>query len=537
MKLVKAMTTVAGYSLVSRLTGMVRDIMTAAVMGAGPLADAFFVALKLPNMFRRIAAEGAFSVSFIPIYSKTLENSDPAKGEEEGAVFAGRTFSIMTIILSIFTIAMMIAMPWVIHVIAPGFDSEGGERYQPAVDMTRITFPYLMLMALTSLFGGMLNAHHKFGPFAAAPIIFNAFNIGAIIIAERYFPDVAEAVPYGLAWAVSLSGVGQLLLMLFFIRKYKIKFHWQGIVPDEKVKRMFKLMGPGILGAGVLQINIFVDTLFASLLGTGAISYLYYADRLNQLPLGVIGLAVGSALLPLLSRSISSNDIVESRSLFNRSLEHTYLVALPTSVALLVVPIPFVALLFGRGEFTVDDVIITSHVLMGYALGLPAYIAAKVFATVFWARHDTTTPVKISIASSLLNIVLCVCFIKPLGIAGIALATGLAGWLQLYLYSRVLKGDDVGTYDEQFKNTFPKIALSTCAMALVLSVCAYVFKDWFLGDTFHKLVAVATLVGLGSLTYASAVILSGVIKIEDIKTLFKRKSKNETHSVRDAADQ
>lgn len=534
MKLVKAMTTVAGYSLASRVTGMVRDILTAAVMGAGPLADAFFVALKLPNMFRRIAAEGAFSVSFIPLYSKTLEN----EGEDSAANFAGRTFSVMTIILSIFTVLMMVLMPWVIHLIAPGFDNEGGERYQPAVEMTRITFPYLMLMALTSLFGGMLNAHHKFGPFAAAPIIFNVFNITAIIVAERYFPDVAKAVPYGLAWAVSLSGVAQLVMMAWFARKYQIKFNWQSIVPDEKVRRMFKLMGPGILGAGVLQINIFIDTLFASMAGTGAVSYLYYADRLNQLPLGVIGLAVGSALLPLLSRAVSSSDINEAKDLFNRSLEHTYLVALPTSVALLVAPLPFVALLFGRGEFTIDDVNTTSMVLMGYALGLPAYIACKVFATVFWARHDTSTPVKISIATSLLNIVLCICFIKPLGVSGIALATGLSGWLQLYLYSRVLKGDEVGSYDERFTSIFHKIMLSTCAMAVVLSVCSYVFHDWFLGSLPQKLVAVAILVGLGSLTYACAVIYSGVIKFADIKNLLKRKSrKNETNPVGDAADQ
>lgn len=531
MKLVKAMTTVAGFSLVSRLTGMVRDILTAAYMGAGPFADAFFVALKLPNMFRRIAAEGAFSVSFIPLYTKELENA----GEDEAAKFSGRTCSIMTIILSVFTILMMMAMPYVIMAIAPGFQDDG-IRYQPAIELTRITFPYLLFMTLTSLFGGMLNAHNKFGPFAAAPIIFNFFNIGAIYLAHLLHPESESAVPYALAWAVSISGFFQLALMLIYVRKYQIKFYWQSIVPDEKVKRMFKLMVPGIIGAGILQINIFVDTLFASKLGVGAVSYLYYADRLNQLPLGVIGIAVGTALLPLLSRAVSGNHINDAKELFNRSLELTYLVALPTSVALLVTPIPFVALLFERGEFTQADTLTTSYVLMGYALGLPAYIAGKVFATVYWAQHDTTTPVKVSIASTVLNIILCICFIKPLGISGIALATGLSGWLQLFLYRRLLKDHAIGSYDERFKDAFFKIMLATCAMAIVLAGCGYVLRDWFHGDTLHKLVAVAILVGAGGITYASAVLFSGVVKIEEIKTYFRRKSKHETNPVGDAAD-
>lgn len=523
MKLVKAMTTVAGFSLLSRLTGMVRDIMMAAAIGRGPLADAFFVALKLPNMFRRIAAEGAFSVSFIPLYSRTLETD----GEEGAAYFSGRTFSIMTLVMGIFSVLMMIAMPWVIKVIAPGFEDDGA-RYLPAVEMTRITFPYLLLMTLTSLFGGMLNAHNKFGPFAAAPIIFNIFNVSAIFIGQHYFPESDKAVPYLLSCAISISGLFQLLLMVFYVRRHHIRFHWQGLVPDDKIKKMFRLMVPGIIGAGILQINIFVDTLFASKLGVGAVSSLYYADRLNQLPLGVIGIAVGSALLPLLSRAISANNISESKELFNRSLEHTYLVALPASVALLVTPIPFIALLFERGEFTQADTLITAHVLMGYAVGLPAYIAGKVFATVFWARQDTTTPVKISIASSVLNIVLCICFIKPLGVGGIALATGLAGWLQLFLYSRVLKGHDVGSYDERFKNVFSKIVMATAAMATVMAACQYAFGDWYHGDTLHKLVATGVLVALGLMTYAVCVLKSGVLDINEIKALLrKRKEKPE----------
>ena len=532
MKLIKAMATIAGFSMISRVTGLVRDMMTAAFIGAGPLSDAFFVALKLPNMFRRITAEGAFSVSFIPVYSKTIET----EGEEEAAKFAGQTFSVMAIILSIFTILMMIGMPWVIRLIAPGFEP-GQERYEPAVLMTQATFPYLLLMSLTALFGGILNVHHKFGPFSAAPILFNICNIGAILIGKHFYAEPNEVIPYLMAWSISVSGVLQLLLMIYYVRKYRIAYSWQGFAWSDKVKRVFKLMGPGVVGSGILQINIFVDTLFASLLATGAISYLYYADRLQQLPLGIIGLAVGAAILPMLSRSLASENKAEARDLFNRSLEYTYLIALPAAVALLIVPIPIVALLFERGEFKLSDTIQTSYVVMGYAVGLPAYIAGKVFASIFWAQHDTMTPVKISIANSILNIALCVLFIKPFGIAGIALATGLSGWLQLYLYSRRLKDVEVAAYDERFKTVFPQIALSACAMAVVLAGLSYVLSPWFHEHSAKKLLAVLALLSAGGLTYIGAVWYFGIVKISEIKALLnKRKNKDETYPVGDAAD-
>ncbi len=535
MKLLKAMATVAGFSMISRVSGMVRDIMMAGFMGAGPLSDAFFVALKLPNMFRRITAEGAFTVSFVPLYSKTIE----IEGEQAAGEFAGKTFSMMALILSVFSIAMMIFMPWVIKLIAPGFEV-GEERFQPAVDMTQITFPYLLLMSLTALFGGMLNVHHKFGPFAAAPIFFNICAISAILVGHYFFADPASAIPYAMAWGVTLSGFIQLWMMIHYVRKYKISYSWQGFVWDEKIKKIFKLMGPGFVGSGILQINIFIDTLFASLLPIGAISYLYYADRLQQLPLGIIGLAVGAAILPMLSRSIASGNVAQSRELFNRSLEYTYIIALPAAVALLIIPIPIVALILERGAFTQADTVTTSYVVMGYAVGLPAYIAGKVFASIFWAQGDTMTPVKISIANSLLNTVLCFAFIKftPMGIAGIALATGLSGWLQLILYSRKLKGIEIAAYDEQFKKAFPQICFSACVMAVVLAGLGYTFQDYFHSHTLAKLLTVAALISAGGLTYISAIWYFGIVKIKDIKELLNRKRlKDETNPIGNAADE
>lgn len=517
MKLLKAMATIAGFTMASRVTGMVRDMLTASILGAGPIADAFFVALKLPNFFRRIAAEGAFSVSFIPLYSKTLEQ----EGEDEAGKFSGQVFSLMTIILAVFSVVMIVTMPWVIHVIAPGFEEET-ERYSYAVVMTQMSFPYLMFMSLTSLFGGMLNAHQKFGPFAAAPIIFNTTLIAFLVVFAQFFPSAGHSMAVG----ISVSGVLQLILMILYVRKHKIHFHLQRPQVSAKTKRLFKLMAPGVLSAGIFQVNLFVDMIVASLLPIGAISYLYYADRLNQLPLSMAGIAVGTALLPMLSKSLAANNKEESTDLFNRSLEFCFFVALPAAVALLIIPYPMVATLFEHGKFTESDTLQTSYVLMGYGIGLPAYIASKVFMTSFWAHEDTVTPVKISIITALANVMLSLLLIGWLGVGGISLATGLVGWMQVYLLHKQLKGKDALQFDSRLRINFPKIAVCSCIMAIVLSGSYYVLQPYFHDTLFVKITALVALLGAGAMTYMLAISVSGVLKITDIKKyLSRRKSK------------
>ncbi len=513
MKLLKAMATIASFTMISRIAGMVRDMLTASVLGASPVADAFFIALKLPNLFRRVAAEGAFSVSFIPLYSQTLEQD----GESAAAKFLGQVFSLMVIVMSVFTIIMMAAMPWVIHIIAPGFQ-DGSERYDLAVPMTQTSFPYLMLMSCTALFGGMLNAHHKFAPFAAAPIIFNLTLISCLLGLSHIFPNAG----YAMAFGISVSGVLQLGMMIYFVRRHKILFSWEKPVISEKIKTLFKKMGPGIMSAGVFQINLFVDMMIASLLPAGAISYLYYADRLNQLPLSIGGIAIGTALLPMLSRAISSDNHEEGRDLFNRSLEFCFLVACPAAVALLIIPFPMVQTLFGHGQFSLTDAIQTSYVLMGYAVGLPAYIASKVFMTAFWAHQDTVTPVKISILTAGTNIVLCLLFIGLLGVAGIALATGLAGWMQVYFLHKHLKSNDRLSFDVRLTTVFPKIALCSCVMAVALSVLVYVMQPFFYQALPVKILALVALIGGGAITYALAIHASGVLKFSDIQAYMKQ---------------
>ncbi|HNQ91919.1 MAG TPA: murein biosynthesis integral membrane protein MurJ [Alphaproteobacteria bacterium] len=514
MKLLKAMATIAGFTMLSRIAGMARDMLTAAVLGAGPVADAFFVALKLPNLFRRVAAEGAFSVSFVPLYTKTLTQ----EGEDAAGKFSGEVFSVMFLILSVFSAVIMTAMPWVIHVIAPGFE-EGTTRYDFAVVLTQITFPYLLLMSLTALFGGMLNAHSKFGPFSAAPIIFNLTMIFFMVVLTPLFPSAGHSLSAG----VAVSGLIQLAMMAYFIRRHKIAFRWQPPKLSRKTKQLFKLMGPGVLAAGVFQINLFVDMIVASLLPAGSISFLYYADRLNQLPLSLAGIAIGTALLPMLSKALASDDKKESNDLFNRSLEFCFFVALPAAVALLIVPQPMVATLFEHGKFTATETLQTSYVLMGYAIGLPAYVASKVFMTAFWAHEDTMTPVKISILTALSNVALCLLFIGWLGVAGISLATGIVGWMQVYLLRKKLKPHDALEFDDRLVTVFPKIAFSSCVMAIVLSVLAYGLQDFFHDSLPVKILALVALLGAGAVTYALVIQVSGVLKISDIKRYLKRR--------------
>jgi putative peptidoglycan lipid II flippase len=521
MKLLKAMATIASFTMLSRIAGMVRDMLTASMLGAGALADAFFVALKLPNFFRRIAGEGAFSVSFIPIYSKTMEQ----EGEDEAAKFAGQVFSIMSIILCVFTAIMMLIMPWVINVIAPGF-REGTERYDLAVILTQITFPYLLLMSLTALFGGMLNTHGKFAPFSAAPIIFNVTIILALLGFSQFFPSAAHAMAIG----VTVSGVLQLGMMIYFIKRHKIKFLWQRPQLSEKTKHLFKLMGPGVLAAGVFQVNLFADMMIASLLPSGAISYLYYADRLNQLPLSMVGIAVGTALLPMLSRALSCHNQAESHDLYNRSLEFCFFAALPAAVALLIIPFQMVSTLFEHGKFTATDSLTTSYVLMGYGIGLPAYVASKIFMTVFWAHQDTVTPVKIAILTALSNIALSLLLIGWLGVAGIALATGLVGWLQVYLLRRKLKEKITLEFDDRLKDVFPKMAVCSAIMGVVLFLVSSLLEPYFEASLPIKIMALVGLIASGGIAYLIGVQVTGVLRLSDIKRYLKR-SKDTTPAV------
>lgn len=516
MKLFKAMVAVAGMTGLSRIVGFVRDVMTAAILGAGPLADAFFVALKIPNFFRHVTAEGAFSVSFVPIYSKKLQQ----EGDAEAGVFAGQTFSLMLLILSLFSIAVIAAMPWVIYAIAPGFDA-GSEQYQAAVEMTRVTFPYLMLMSLCALLGGMLNAHDKFAPFAAAPIFFNLCQIVALLCAVAF-----KTPGHALSWGILVAGIVQFVWLYWFLRRYKItlKMPRPRLTPD--IRHLFKLMAPGAFGAGIIHINLFIDVIIASFLATGAISALYYADRLFQLPLGVVGIAVGTALLPMLTKAQAASRHAEANDLFNRALEYCLILTVPAAVALVVVPQELIGVLFERGEFTHEDTLRAAPALACLSIGLPAFVAAKIFSTAYWAKQDTMTPVKIAVMMSVLNIFVAVIASRFIDVAGIALATGISGLAQCFLLWRGLRGDKDTAFDARFKKSVLKTGFCAGLMGLVLVVTAYVLQDWFWGESsMKKLAALGVLVGGGGMVYFISAQVTGLLRIQDVKHYFVKTPK------------
>ncbi len=514
MKLVKAMATVAGMTGLSRIAGFARDVLTAAYLGAGPIADAFFVALKLPNFFRRVTAEGAFSIVFVPMYSKTRE----IETQEDADAFASNAFMVMLSALCVFTVLALILMPYIISAIAPGFVDDP-VRMSLATELSRITFPYLLLMSLTALLGGVLNAVDRFAPFAFAPVLFNLSLIVSLLL-SGYF----ETVGHAMAWGLFAAGILQFLFLWECAKRANIKITIARPKLNADMKKVFRLMGPAVIGAGVVHINLFADLILASFLQKGSISYLYYADRLNQLPLGVVGIAVGTALLPMLSRAMTKDDKSHAQNLFNRSMEYCLLLALPAAVALAVMPLTLITVLFERGAFDATDSAMTSNVLQAYAIGLPAYIAIKVFSTAHWAREDTKTPVKISIAATLLNIVGSIILIQFIGVVGIALSTGLTGWLQFYLHVSALKDHPSAQFDDKFLKNLPKIILSSCIMGLaVYSLSVLMQQAIFDGATLMQVLMLVLIVCVGMAVYGASILITGAVSLSQLKLYAFRK--------------
>ncbi len=519
MKLMKAVATVGALTLLSRVFGFVRDILTAAIMGAGPISDAFFVALKLPNLFRRITAEGAFSVSFVPLFSEELT----IEGKEQAFKFAQNMFWIMFLILMPFTILMIILMPHIIGLIANGFlDDPTLYRYDLAVDLSRITFPYILLMSLTALLGGVLNSMDRFAPFAVAPVFFNLCLIIALACAS-YFETAGHAMSY----AVLISGFVQLLWMMYFCRKsgFKLKIKKPSLSP--KVKRLFKLMLPGVIGAGVLQINIFIDLVLASSLETGSISYLYYADRLYQLPLSIIGIAIGTALLPKLTKSIAAKKLKETREIFSQSLIFGIMLALPAGFALVLLAEPIITLLFERGEFTANTSLQSALALKAYALGLTAFVLIKIFSTACFSNQDTKTPVKFAIIGTIINIILSLALIIPLQHVGIALATSIAAWFNFILLYLFLRKKEEFKQSKVFIKKIMLIIINCFIMSVILYIGRYmIFTDWFNSGFMRHLMATSIIIISGMLSYFLMLHAFNILKLQELKRIFVKDDKN-----------
>jgi len=414
--------TVGAWTMASRILGFARDMLIAAMLGTGPIADAFFVALRLPNLFRRLFGEGAFNAAFVPAFSGMLA----AEGRPSARRFANETLAVMALWLGALTLAGEIFMPNVMDVLAPGFRADP-HKFALAVTFSRITFPYLLLICLAALASGVLNGLERFTAASASYVLFNVITIAFLLGLTPHVPTAGHA----LAWGITASGVAQLGLLLWAARRAGMSLRLPRPRLTPQVRVLLRRMMPGLVGAGVTQLNLAIDVIIASLLPAGTVSVLYYADRVQQLPLGVIGTAVGTALLPLLSRQVRAGEATASVATLNRAIEYGLFLTLPAAVALAVSAFPIISVLFQRGAFHAHSAALSAQALTAYAIGLPAFVLVKVVAPGFFARADMVTPVKIGIAAVALNLALNLTFNLGYILAGFGVAVGpqTAHWL------------------------------------------------------------------------------------------------------------
>jgi putative peptidoglycan lipid II flippase len=488
--------TVGGLTLVSRITGFGRDIMLAAILGAGPVADAFFVALRLPNHFRAIFAEGAFNAAFVPAYARIREQggADPAR------LFADRIFTLLFASQVVLLALALIFTPEVIGLLAPGFNNDPG-RFALAVELTRITFPYLLLVTLVTLYGGILNALHRFAAAAAAPILLNLSMMATLALAV-FFPTAGHAA----AWGVLLAGCLEVALVAADVTRAGAMpiFRWPDL--DVDVRRFFRALGPATLGSAGVQLALFADTIIASFLATGALSALYYADRLNQLPIGVIGIAAGTVVLPEMARRIAAGDEAGARHTQNRAVELTLLLSIPCVVAFLMVPELIMQALFGRGAFTPADAVAAGRTLAAYALGLIPFVLIRSVVATFFARGDTANPVKAALVAAAVNIAFKIVLMGSLAQVGLALATSIGAWVNLALVVWLGARAGLIEFDAGLARSVAKIAAAGAALAVTLW-----FGEASVGALFREATALgavgrlAVLAALGGLVYCGVV--------------------------------
>lgn len=490
--------TVGGFTLLSRITGFARDVMLAAVLGAGPVADAFFVALRLPNHFRAIFAEGAFNAAFVPAYARIREQG----GAEKAKLFADRIFTMLFAVQIVLLAIALMFMPQVVSLLAPGFN-EDPTRYALAVELTRITFPYLLLITLVTLYGGILNAIHRFAAAAAAPILLNLSIMAALALAA-FFPTAGHAA----AWGVLVAGVLEVLLLIGDAGRASVLAWFRRPRLDEDIRKFFRALGPATVGSAGVQLALFADTVIASFLVTGAVSALYYADRLNQLPIGVIGIAVGTVLLPEMARRIAAGDEAGARHAQNRAIELTLLLSIPCLVAFLIIPDLIMRALFLRGAFTATDAAAAAATLAAYALGLFPFVLIRSMTAPFFARGDTATPVKASLIAAAVNIAFKIALMAPLAQVGLALATAIGAWINLGLVMWFARRQDLIGWDQRLKRSLLRLALAGGIFAVLLFAAARPVAGLFAQmAALRDETTLAVLAAGGALVYAGTILL------------------------------
>jgi len=512
MALIRSFATVGGYTALSRVLGFVREILIAYFVGTGMVADAFFVAFRLPNMFRRIFAEGAFNAAFVPLFAGHLEDG----GETAAKAFAEQALAVLLTSLLALTAAAMAAMPWVVHVLAPGF-ADDPEKFALTVELSQITFPYLLFASLAALLGGVLNSLYRFAAAAAAPILLNVFFIAALAIVLPH----AGAPGHVMAWAVALAGIAQFLMLQIAAARAGMSLRLPRPRLTPGVRRLLRLMVPGVLSAGAMQVNLMVATIIASF-QAGAVSFLYFADRIYQLPLGLIGVGLGIVLLPDLARKFRNSEHEAAINSLNRGLELAMLLTLPAACALVVMPLPIIVVLFEHGEFQRPAAEATAAALAAFGLGLPSFVLVKVLQPAFFAREDTKTPFEITVFSVIANIVLGLVLFQVLRHVGLALATSLAMWLNTGLLILSLRRRSFFSLDARARTRLLRIALASVIMAGGLWLAQSLIGDWFEGDLPLRIAGLVLLVGGGILLYGAGALLFGAVRIDEIRASFKR---------------
>ena len=495
--MIRRIATVGGLTLVSRLTGFVRDVVMAAILGAGPVADAFFVAFRLPNHFRAIFAEGAFAAAFVPAYARTLEQA----GLPAAKLFADQIAAALIVINLALLAFALIFTPWVVSVLAPGLDPE---RFELAVALTRITFPYLALVSLETLFAGILNANNRFAAAAGAPILLNFSIIGTLLLAP-FFQDAGHAA----AWGVLLAGVAMVFVVVgdAELHGYGVRLRMPRL--DEPTRRFLKALGPAIIGAGGVQLALFADTLIASFLPTGALSALYYADRINQLPIGVVGIAVGTVLLPEMSRRLAAGDEKGAASAQARGIQLALLLTIPCAAAAMTIPDLIMRALFARGAFTAADAAAAGATLLAYSVGLLPFVLLRSFTAPFYARGDTATPVKAALLAAAVNIALKVVLMGPLAQVGLALATSIGAWINLSLLAIFARRQGFAVSGAAIGKPVAKLIAAGVVLAAALLAGAYGLERALatLTTIFRDETMLALLIVLGGIVYVVAVLL------------------------------
>jgi len=516
MNLFKAVATIGGLTLLSRIFGFVRDILIANVLGAGLIADAFVVAFRLPNLFRRLFAEGAFAAAFVPIFSRTLEDGD--HGESEARQFANEAFSVLALILLGFTVLMELLMPWVVLGMAAGFADEPG-KLALATELSRIAFPYLFFISLVALQSGVLNSVGKFGAASAAPILLNLTLIAALV----GFGDQLETPGHALVWGIFAAGVVQFIWLSLACKRagYAVRF----VAPrlSEKVRLLGKRIIPVIFGASLYQINLLVGTIVASFTGAGAVSYLYFADRVTQLPLGVIGIAVGTALLPLLSRQLKAGDDQGALNSQNRGIEMALLLTLPAAGALIIIADPIIKTLFQHGAFGAEAAAATADALWAYATGLPAYVLIRVLTPGFYAREDTVTPVRIAAVCMVLNVVVMLALVGPLSHVGVALAASISAWANALALLVVLIRRKQYAPDKRLREKLPRIVLSVAGMVGILEIGRQETLLLMAGGLVDRVLGLSMLIAAGLLAFTVFALLLRATGVQDLKSLYRAK--------------